>query len=118
MQVKMNGYVMNPSWLYCTCCMPPLPVNGGFVRMCKRGTLQFVFLKPILAVITIVLFTQGKYTEGFWGPSNGYAALAPGHLSTHISAGGPISSKGSTRHRRGGNKGKCKLLGIGMQDLC
>ena len=76
MQVKMNGYVMNPSWLYCTCCMPPLPVNGGFVRMCKRGTIQFVFLKPILAVITIILFTQGKYTEGFWGPSNGCVTLA------------------------------------------
>ena len=39
--------------------------------MCKRGALQFVLLKPILAVITIVLFTQHKYTEGFWGPNNG-----------------------------------------------
>ncbi len=70
-QVKMNGYVMNPSFLYCTCCMPPLPVNGAFVRMCKRGALQFVFLKPVLAVITIVLYTQHKYTEGYWGPNNG-----------------------------------------------
>ena len=70
-QVKMNGYVMNPSFLYCTCCMPPLPVNGAFVRMCKRGALQFVFLKPVLAVITIVLYTQHKYTEGSWGPNNG-----------------------------------------------
>ena len=71
----MNGFVMNPSWLYCTCCMPPLPVNGAFVRMCKRGALQFVFLKPVLAVITVVLFTQGKYTEGYWGANNGCAAL-------------------------------------------
>lgn len=71
LQVKMNGCVMNPSWLYCTCCMPPLPVNGAFVRMCKRGALQFVFVKPVLAVITLVLFTQGKYTEGFWGANNG-----------------------------------------------
>lgn len=70
-QVKMNGFVMNPSWLYCTCCLPPLPVNGAFVRMCKRGALQFVFLKPIIAVITVVLYTQNKYTEGYWGPNNG-----------------------------------------------
>lgn len=70
-QVKMNGYVMNPSWFYCTCCMPPLPVNGAFVRMCKRGALQFVFLKPVLAVITVVLYTQHKYTEGYWGANNG-----------------------------------------------
>ena len=67
----MNGYVMNPSWLYCTCCMPPLPVNGMFVRMCKRFTLQFVFLKPVLAIVTIILFTQGKYIEGYWGANNG-----------------------------------------------
>ncbi|BDA41803.1 Transmembrane protein 184B at N-terminal half [Coccomyxa sp. Obi] len=71
-EVKMNGYVMNPSWLYCTCCMPPLAVNGAFVRMCKRGALQFVFLKPVLAVITVVLYTQHKYTEGYWGANNGY----------------------------------------------
>lgn len=73
----MNGYVMNPSWLYCTCCMPPLAVNGGFVRMCKRGALQFVFLKPVLAVITVVLYTQHKYTEGYWGANNGQVLLFP-----------------------------------------
>jgi hypothetical protein len=80
----MNGYVMNPSWLYCTCCMPPLPVNGGFVRMCKRGALQFVFLKPLLAVITVVLFTQGKYTEGYWGANNG--CVAPCAQAVHTQA--------------------------------
>ena len=32
----MNGYVLMPSWGYSTCCLPPLLVNGRFVRMCKR----------------------------------------------------------------------------------
>ena len=32
----MNGYVLMPSWTYSTCCLPPLLVNGRFVRMCKR----------------------------------------------------------------------------------
>ena len=35
-EVKMNGYVLMPSWTYSTCCLPPLLVNGRFVRMCKR----------------------------------------------------------------------------------
>eukprot|EP00884_Botryococcus_braunii_P002753 jgi/Botrbrau1/12479/Bobra.0169s0026.1 len=71
-EVKMNGYVLMPSWMYCTCCLPPLPVNGRFVRYCKQGTLQFVLVKPILAILTVVLYTQGNYTEGWWGVNDGY----------------------------------------------
>ena len=70
-EVKMNGFTLMPSWLYWTCCLPPLPVNGRFVRMCKRGTLQFVYLKPALAILTVVLYTQGHYTDGYWGPADG-----------------------------------------------
>ncbi len=46
-------------------------VNGRFVRQCKQGALQFVLLKPILAIIILVLYTQAKYTEGDWGIRNG-----------------------------------------------
>ena len=46
-------------------------VNGQFVRLCKQGALQFVFLKPVLAVLTVVLFTQGGYVEGNWSPGSG-----------------------------------------------
>ena len=75
-EVKMNGYQLHPSLLYCTCCLPALPVNGAFVRMCKRGALQFVWLKPVLAGLTVVLYTQHMYTEGYWGPNNGRAPRA------------------------------------------
>lgn len=70
-EVKMNGYQLEPSWLYWTCCLPPLPVNGRFVRLCKRGALQFVLLKPPMAVLQIVLYTQGKFQEGNWRPNDG-----------------------------------------------
>jgi hypothetical protein len=70
-EVKMNGYVLLPSWTACTCCLPPMPVNGHFVRSVKRGALQFVIIKPILAVLTLVLFATGNYTEGDWSPPNG-----------------------------------------------
>ena len=70
-EVKMKDFLLLPSWLYWTCCLPPLPVNGRFVRMCKQGALQFVYLKPILALLTVVLYTQGLYTDGYWGPLDG-----------------------------------------------
>ena len=76
-EVKMHGYTLTPSVLYCTCCLAPMPVNGAFVRYCKQGTLQFVFLKPVLAVITVVLYTQGAYLEGYWGPNKGCAHVVP-----------------------------------------
>ena len=72
-EVKMNGYILMPSCSYMTCCLPPLMVNGRFVRQCKQGALQFVLLKPILAVVILVLYTQGKYTEGDWGVRDGCA---------------------------------------------
>ena len=39
-ETKMAGYVLLPSWTAFTCCLPPMPVNGQFVKMVKRGALQ------------------------------------------------------------------------------
>ena len=72
----MAGYFLEPSLPHCTCCLPPLPINGRFVRLCKQGTLQFVLAKSLLAALTLVLHAQGAYTEGFWGPSDGCAPRA------------------------------------------
>lgn len=44
--VKCDGHVIQPSWILCTCCCKPMPVDGFFLRRCKQGTLQFVILKP------------------------------------------------------------------------
>lgn len=41
-EIKMAGFVLLPSWTACTCCMPPMPVNGRFVRLTKQMALQFV----------------------------------------------------------------------------
>jgi Organic solute transporter Ostalpha len=71
-EVKMQGVVLLPSWPACTCCLPPLPVNGQFVRTVKRGALQFVFLKPILAILTLALYATGHYEEGNWSAAGSY----------------------------------------------
>lgn len=69
-EVKMHGFVLLPSWAAGTCCLPPLPVNGRFVRYTKQMALQFVLLKPIMAALTIVLYATGHYEEGNWSPGN------------------------------------------------
>lgn len=74
-EVKMAGYTLMPSWRAGTCCLPPMPVNGQFVRIVKQGALQFVLLKPVLAILTVVLYATGHYEEGDWSPSNSYLYL-------------------------------------------
>ena len=36
-----------------------------------RATLQFCFLKPPMAIVTIILATKGLYSEGNWDPTQG-----------------------------------------------
>lgn len=69
--VKSEGKMIEPSWWYCTCCLPVMPVNGKFIRRCKQGVLQFVWLKPILAVLILVLDANDKYEEGSWSSDTG-----------------------------------------------
>ena len=59
----MAGKEVAPSWLAMTCCLPSLPVDGAYIRMCKQGALQFVFLKPILASLTLLLTWAGVYGD-------------------------------------------------------
>lgn len=60
---RMAGKEVEPSWWAMTCCFPPLPVDGVYIRACKIGSLQFVFLKPILAVLTLLLTWAGVYGD-------------------------------------------------------
>lgn len=60
---RMAGKEVAPSWLAMTCCLPSLPVDGVYIRMCKQGALQFVFLKPILASLTLLLTWAGVYGD-------------------------------------------------------
>jgi hypothetical protein len=85
-EIKMNGFVLLPSWAAGTCCLPPLPVDGHFVRAVKRGALQFVLLKPILAVLTLVLYATGNYTEGDWSPLGAYLWITLVYNATYTVA--------------------------------
>ncbi|KAK4796770.1 hypothetical protein SAY86_029096 [Trapa natans] len=73
--LSLNSRVMKPSWGLMTCCLPPLPLDGRFIRRCKQGCLQFVILKPILVVVTLILYAKGKYHDGNFSPSQSYLYL-------------------------------------------
>lgn len=73
--LSLSGRVLKPSLFLMTCCFPPLPLDGRFIRRCKQGCLQFVILKPILVVVTLVLYAQGKYHDGNFDPRQSYLYL-------------------------------------------
>ncbi|XP_054821883.1 uncharacterized protein LOC129320445 [Prosopis cineraria] len=73
--LSLSGRILKPSWYLMTCCLPPLPLDGRFIRKCKQGCLQFVFLKPLLAAITLVLYAKGKYKDGNFSPKQSYLYL-------------------------------------------
>lgn len=52
------------SCMYGTCCLRGKAYSIGFLRFCKQATLQFCVVKPLMAVITVVLQAYGKYRDG------------------------------------------------------
>lgn len=53
------------SWLKGTCYFERnLIVDGNYIRRCKQGCLQFVFIKPILSLLEIILQAQGRLGDG------------------------------------------------------
>ncbi|ONK57642.1 uncharacterized protein A4U43_C09F2590 [Asparagus officinalis] len=70
--LSLSGRALKPSWYLMTCCFPTIPLDGRFIRRCKQGALQFVILKPILVVITFILYAKGKYEDGNFSADEGY----------------------------------------------
>ncbi|KAL4599762.1 hypothetical protein ACB092_11G149700 [Castanea dentata] len=73
--LSLSGRVLKPSWYLMTCCFPPIPLDGRFIRRCKQGCLQFVILKPILVAVTLILYAKGKYEDGNFSPNQSYLYL-------------------------------------------
>ncbi|OMP09432.1 Organic solute transporter Ost-alpha [Corchorus olitorius] len=73
--LSLSGRVLKPSWCLMTCCFPPMPLDGRFIRRCKQGCLQFVILKPILVAVTLILYAKGKYKDGNFSPKQAYLYL-------------------------------------------
>ena len=60
------------SWWQFTCCLSGQPYTIGFLRFCKRSTLQFCFVKMVLSIVTVILQSVGLYRDGNFAPTSGY----------------------------------------------
>jgi len=47
-------------------CFPPLRLDARFMRICKRFTLQFVLIKPIMALVNIIMLEVCLYTNSYY----------------------------------------------------
>ncbi|GAX76925.1 hypothetical protein CEUSTIGMA_g4372.t1 [Chlamydomonas eustigma] len=68
------------------CCLPPQQVDGSFLRRCKQGTLQFVILKPVLSILSLVLYWFGLLEIGVWSFTNGWIYIAIALSATYSTA--------------------------------
>lgn len=50
----------------CTCCLAGKQYTIEFLRFCKKATLQFCLIKPVMAALTLMLVIIGKYEDGNW----------------------------------------------------
>nr|CAG4648644.1 EOG090X05RX [Polyphemus pediculus] len=69
---EIRGKPIRSSWFYCTCCLAGRTYTIEFLRFCKQATLQFCAVKPIMAFVTIILQSQGLYSDGDWSAQSGY----------------------------------------------
>jgi hypothetical protein len=59
-----------------TCCLAGKQYTIEFLRFCKKATLQFCAVKPIMAALTLILMIMGKYKEGNWSLDQGYIYIS------------------------------------------
>lgn len=69
---EIRGKPIQSSCVYGTCCLVGKQYTIGFLRFCKQATLQFCVVKPLMAVITLILQPFGLYKDGDFSPHSGY----------------------------------------------
>jgi hypothetical protein len=47
-------------------CFPPMGRDGRLLRFCKRATLQFVLVKPVFALLSLLMLACGTYHTLFY----------------------------------------------------
>lgn len=57
----INGMPINGNWLTFTCCLKGSPFSLATLRFCKRMTLQFCAVRPIVSILEVIMFENGVY---------------------------------------------------------
>ncbi|GBG34241.1 Transmembrane protein 184A [Hondaea fermentalgiana] len=47
-------------------CLPHIAMNARFLRICKQWTLQFVIIKPIMAILNLFIIGSDKVNKHAW----------------------------------------------------
>lgn len=58
-------------WPFSKWCAP-IPMGPAFLRDCKMATMQFVVIKPLMALLAIFLHVNGMYDQGNFSVAKGY----------------------------------------------
>lgn len=70
---EIRGKPIKPTnYATLTCCLAGKQYTIEFLRFCKKATLQFCLIKPIMAALTLILMMMGKYEDGDWSLDRGY----------------------------------------------
>ncbi|KAK6187597.1 hypothetical protein SNE40_005590 [Patella caerulea] len=69
---EIRGKPIKSSWFWCTCCLSGRQYTIGFLRFCKQATLQFCIIKPVMAILTLILQAFGYYKDGNFSPARAY----------------------------------------------
>lgn len=63
-ELERRNTMVDQLWPFNYCCRK-MRVNRAFVKECKRGVLQYVLIKPVLAVLTCLLKGLDVYGDSF-----------------------------------------------------
>jgi hypothetical protein len=69
---EIRGKTIKTSIWTFTCCIRGRQYSIEFLRFCKQATLQFCFTKPVMALVTLILYGFDLYTQGNWSLNQGY----------------------------------------------
>lgn len=59
---KLEGHSFRTSLFSCTCCCgSEVAVSSRFLLWVKRGVIQFVWIKPAMALVQLIMVSQGTY---------------------------------------------------------
>jgi hypothetical protein len=59
----INGMPIRGSWMTWTCCLSGIPFSIKVLRFCKRATLQFCFVRPLVSIMEVIMFEAGYYEQ-------------------------------------------------------
>ncbi|CAK9290685.1 unnamed protein product [Gordionus sp. m RMFG-2023] len=69
---ELRGKPIPQNLCFSTCCFSSKAYTIEFLRFVKQATLQFCFVKPVVAIITLILQFYGLYKDGNFRINSGY----------------------------------------------